>query len=100
MKRKIRAIYHHLLPIFFQKGVVYRGQPAAVLAAELTEALNMPEEDMIKFVGLIYHAGFGPDDIAKEQVSEFCIIYENIRKKLYADAKMLRKLYYMYIMIL
>ncbi|MCH5252819.1 MAG: hypothetical protein J1F22_07580 [Lachnospiraceae bacterium] len=100
MKKKIRMVYHHLALAFFQKGAFYRGQPMAVFAAELTKTLHMPEGDMIKFVDLIYHARFGPDDITEAQLSEFRVIYENIRKKLYADAKIMRKLYYMYIMVL
>lgn len=100
MKKRIRMVYHHLAMVFFQKGILYRGEPVAVYAGKIAKAMEMPEAEIYEFVELVYHARFGPDDITEEQMAAFRIIYENIRRKAYEDAKIFRKLYYMYIMVL
>lgn len=99
-KRRIRMIYHRLLPVFMGKGVLFRGQTMAGYTADIARAMRIPEKDIKEFVQLIYHARFGPDDITKEQSEEFFQTYMKIRKKAYEDAKLFKKLYYMYIMAL
>lgn len=100
ISRRIRRAYHHLAIVFFQKGVLYRGESVSVYAGKIAKAMDMPEDEIYGFVALVYHARFGPEDITEEEMAAFRIIYENIRRKAYEDARILRKLYYMYIMVL
>ena len=100
INRRIRMAYRHLAIVFFQKGVLYRGEPVAVYAAKIAKAMDMPEGEIYEFTALVYHARFGPEDITEEEMASFRIIYENIRRKAYENARILRKLYYMYIMVL
>ncbi len=99
-QKRILAGYHHLAAAMRQKGVVYRGQPVAELTVEMARALDMSVEELYGYVSLVYRARFGPDDIEEEQVRAFQMICENIRTKIYGDAKIIKKLYYMYIMVL
>ena len=80
--------------------MLYRGEPVAVYAAKIAKAMDMPEGEIYEFTALVYHARFGPEDITEEEMASFRIIYENIRRKAYENARILRKLYYMYIMVL
>lgn len=100
IQKRIRAAYHHLAVVMRQKGVVYRGQPVAQLAGEMAEVLALSDSDMYQYVSLVYRARFGPDDIEEEQEEHFREIYEKIRTKIYTDAKIYKKLYYMYIIVL
>ncbi len=99
-KRRIRMIYHRLLPVFIGRGVLFRGQTMAGYTADIAGAMQIPEEDIKEFVELLYHARFGPDSITKEQTERFFETYTQIRQKAYGDAKIIKKLYYMYIMAL
>lgn len=99
-KRRVRMVYLHLVPVWMSYSVVYRGQSMAEFAGELTAAMHLPQEDMQYFVQLLFHARFGPDTITEEQLKEFGRIYQTIRSKVYDDASWLKKLYYMYIMVL
>lgn len=99
-KRRIRMIYHHLLPVFIGRGVLFRGQSMAGYTADIARAMRIPEADMKEFVELLFHARFGPDNITKEQTEAFFETYKKIRQKAYSDAKIMKKLYYMYIMAL
>lgn len=100
MKRKIRMVHHHLTPLFTKKGVVFRGQTMAEYTMELAAAMEIPPDEMGAYTAMVFHARFGPDDITEEQLNTFCAGYETIRQKAYQDAKMIKKLYYMYIMVL
>lgn len=100
MKKKIRMVHHHLIQLFAGRGVIYKGQTVAAYADEIASAMGMPEKEIREYVSLVFHARFGPDDITEEQLAGFRIIYENIRRKAYEDAKLFKKLYYMYIMVL
>ena len=64
------------------------------------EGMELPFEDVLEFVTLIFHARFGPDTITEDQLREFKRVYHESRAKAYCDAKPMRKLYYMYIMVL
>ena len=99
-KRRIRMVYLHLLPVWMKYSIAYRGQSMGELTQELSSSMELPEGDIAKFVELLFHARFGPDTITEEQLQEFDRIYQMIRRKAYDDAKWLRKLYYMYIMVL
>ena len=99
-KRRIRMIYHRLLPVLIGRGVLFRGQSMAVYTADIARAMRIPEADLEEFVQLLYYAGYGPDDITKEQADTFFDTYQKIRQKAYADANIIKKLYYMYIMAL
>lgn len=99
-KRRIRMVYLHLLPVWMRYSIAYRGQSMGELTREIVSAMELPEEDIAVFVELLFHARFGPDTISEEQLQEFDRIYQEIRKKAYDDAKLIRKLYYMYIMVL
>ncbi len=96
-RRRIRRVYFHLMPVYIHRGALYRGQAMADYAEQLSAAMRMPEAEIRTYVELVYHARFGPDDITEEQMEEFLLIYEKIRAKAYADAKIFRKLYYMFI---
>ncbi len=100
VKRRIRMVYLHLMPVWIRYSVVYRGQTMSEFSTEIAEAMKLPEEEIALFVGLLFHARFGPDTITEDQLKEFGRIYQRIRQKAYDDAKWIRKLYYMYIMVL
>lgn len=100
MKRRIRMVHHHLMPLFNARGAAYRGQPLAQYARLIAEGMGMRPDQITEYVSLVYHARFGPDDITEVQLADFRMIYDQIRRKAYADAKPLKKLYYMYIMVL
>lgn len=99
-RRRIRMAYHHLVPVFAARSVSYHGQSMAEYTAQIAEAVSLPEEDVAVFVALIYHARFGPDNIGEEQLRSFGEIYYLIRNKIYEDVTFIKKLYYMYIMVL
>lgn len=100
MKKKIRMVHHHLTGLLFQRGVVYRGQSMAEYTKEISVAMEMPYDKIYDYVSLVYRARFGPDDITEEDMAVFRITYENIRRKAYEYASFLKKVYYMYIMVL
>lgn len=99
-KKRIRMAYHHLIPVFAERTVVYRGQSLEEYAKELSRVFEMPKEEMTEFVLLIFHARFGPDTIKDEQLRDFGQMYHRICNKVYRDAKWIKKLYYLYIMVL
>lgn len=99
-KRHIRMVYLHLVPVWMQYSVVYRGQSMAQFAEEIAAAMHLPQADIEYFVEMLFHARFGPDTITGEQLKEFDRIYEIIRHKAYDNASWIKKLYYMYIMVL
>lgn len=99
-RRRIRMAHHHLMPVFAARSVVYRGQSMAEYTAQIAKAMELPEEEITVFVELIYHARFGPDDISEEELRSFAEIYHHIRNKAYEDVTFIKKLYYMYIMVL
>lgn len=99
-KRRIRMAYHHLIPIFTARSVVYRGQSMAEYTEQIAEAISLPKSEISPFVELIYHARFGPEDIGEEELRSFGEVYQLIRNKAYEDVKLIKKLYYMYIMVL
>jgi hypothetical protein len=99
-KRRIRMVYLHLVPVWMQYGIAYKGQSMDEFSEEIATALKLPKEEIYHFVELLYHARFGPDTITEEQLQEFGKTYSIIRRRLYDDAKWTRKLYYMYIMVL
>lgn len=92
--------HRHLMPLFNKRGAAYRGQSLADYAAAIAEAMEMPVDQITEYVGLVYHARFGPDDITEAQHAEFRMQFDRIRRKAYDDAKLMKKLYYMYIMVL
>jgi len=100
VKRRIRMVYLHLMPVWIRYSVVYRGQSMSEFSTEIADAMKLPEEEIALFTGLLFHARFGPDTITEDQLKEFGRIYQRIRQKAYDDAKWIRKLYYMYIMVL
>lgn len=99
-KRRIRMVYLHLLPVFHRYKIFYKGQSMAQFSREISREFELPIEDIREFVMLIFHARFGPDTITEEQLREFKRVYHEICSKAYRDAKPMRKLYYMYIMVL
>ena len=100
MKRRIRMAHRHLMPLFNAKRAAYKGQPVAVYAAAIAEGMDMPVDQITEYVSLVYHARFGPDDITEAELAEFRMQFDAIRRKAYDDAKIMKKLYYMYIMVL
>lgn len=100
MKKRIRMVHHHLAVLLAQRGVVYRGQTMSRYTREISQAMEMPYDKIYDYVTLVFRARFGPDDITEEDMAVFRITYENIRRKAYENAKPLKKLYYMYIMVL
>ena len=99
-RRRIRMTHRHLTPFFMSKGVRYTGQSMAELTSELSEALGVKEELMYYYVQMVYHAAFGPDDLTEQSVFRFREVYEAICRHAYKDANIIKKLYYMYIMVL
>ena len=93
-------VHRHLMPLFSAKGAAYKGQSLAQYAELISKAVEMPLDQITEYVSLVYYARFGPDNITEAQIAEFRMIYEQIRRRAYADAKILKKLYYMYIMVL
>ena len=100
IKRRIRMAHRHLMPLFNARGAAYKGQPVAVYAAAIAEAVDMPLDQIMEYVSLVYHARFGPDDITEAELAEFRMQFDAICRKVYDDAKIMKKLYYMYIMVL
>ena len=100
MRKRIRMVHHHLNVLLVQRGVVYRRQTMAEYTKEISVAMEMPYDKIYDYVTLVYRARFGPDDITEEDMAVFRITYENIRRKAYENAKLLKKIYYMYIMVL
>lgn len=100
MKRRIRKAHRHLMPVFHARGAAYRGQPMAEYTAAIAETMDLPPDQIAEYVSIVYHARFGPDDITEAQYAGFRMQYDMIRKKMYEDAKVIKKLYYMYIMVL
>ena len=49
--------------------------------------MELPFEDVLEFVTLIFHARFGPDTITEDQLREFTRVYHEIIAKAYRDAK-------------
>lgn len=99
-KRRIRMAYLHLMPVWMKYSVIYRSQSIREFTEEISSAMALPEAEVGRFVELLFHARFGPDTISEEQLREFGRVYKAICQKAYADAKWIRKLYYMYIMVL
>lgn len=97
ISKRIRMAYHRLMPVYIHRKVMFSGQTMAEYTEQLAMAMRMPEAEISVYVELIFHARFGPEDITEEQMDEFRQAYEKIRAKAYADAKIFRKLYYMYI---
>ena len=93
-------VYLHLFPVFHRYKLAYRGQSMAQFSREISMEMELPFEDVLEFVTLIFHARFGPDTITEAQLREFKRVYHEIRAKANRDAKPMRKLYYMYIMVL
>ena len=92
--------HRHLTPYFMHRGVRYDGQSSGELTAELVEALSMAEEPIRYYVDMIFHAAFGPDDLTEQQVFRFREVCDEICRHAYRDANLLKKIYYMYIMVL
>ena len=88
------------MPLFSARGAAYKGQPVAVYAAAIAEAVDMPLDQIQEYVGLVYHARFGPNDITEAELAGFRMQFDAICRKVYDDAKIMKKLYYMYIMVL
>ncbi len=99
-RRRIRMTHRHLTPYFMHRGVKYAGQSSAELTAELVEALSMPEEPIRYYVEMIFHAAFGPDNLTEQQVFRFREVCDEICRHAYHNAGLLKKIYYMYIMVL
>lgn len=99
-KRRIRMAYLHLIPVWMKYSVIYRSQSIREFTEQISSAMSLPEADVAHFVELLFHARFGPDTITEDQLREFGKVYKTICQKAYADAKWIRKLYYMYIMVL
>ena len=99
-RRRIRMTHRHLTPYFMHKGVKYDGQSGAELTAELTEALSMPEEPIRYYVEMVFYGAFGPDNLTEQQVFRFREVCDEICLHAYHDANLLKKIYYMYIMVL
>ena len=70
------------------------------LKAELKEALSMSGEEIDFYVDVVFHAAFGPDDLSEQECFKFREVYEDICRHGYRDAKLFKKLYLMYIMVL
>ena len=99
-KRRVRMTHRHLVPYFAGKGVRYYGQTMDELKAELKEALSMSGEEIDFYVDVVFHAAFGPDDLSEQECFKFREVYEDICRHGYRDAKLFKKLYLMYIMVL
>lgn len=100
MKRRIRRAHRHLMPVFNARGAAYRGQSMAEYTMAIAEAMQLPPEQISEYVSIVFHARFGPDDITEAQYAGFRMQYDIIRHKMYENAKIIKKLYYMYIMVL
>ena len=100
MKKRIRMVYMQLQPIWLNEGVHYHGQTMEEYTKEVAMAMSMDVETIGCYVRTLFYARFGPDDMTDEQFREFHKIYEEMRRKIYKDAKPIKKLYYMYIMAL
>ena len=99
-RRRIRMTHRHLAPYLSRRGVRYNGQSTGELTAELVEALSVSETTIRYYVDMVYHAAFGPDDLTEQDMFKFREVYEDICRHAYRDAGFIKKLYYMYIMVL
>ena len=99
-RRRIRMTHRHLTPYFMNRGVRYTGQSSGDLASELTDVLEVPPELMRYYVDMVFHAAFGPDDMTEQAVFRFREVYEEICRRAYRDAGLLKKLYYLYVLVL
>ena len=75
-------VYLHLLPVFHRYKLAYRGQSMAQFSREISREMELPFEDVLEFVTLIFHARFGPDTITEDQLREFKRVYHEIRAEL------------------
>ncbi|MBO5072980.1 MAG: hypothetical protein J6C32_08460 [Eubacterium sp.] len=100
MKRRIRRAHRHLMPVFNARGAAYRGQSMADYTMAIAEAMDLSPEQVADYVSIVFHARFGPDDITEAQYAGFRMQYDMIRHRMYENAKIIKKLYYMYIMVL
>ncbi len=100
IRQKIRMLHHHLMPVLLEKKAVYRGQSMAEYTQEIAQAMKMDEDSVYVYVEYVYRGRFGPDDITEEEMEEFRYLYEKMKNRIYADTKWMKKLYYLYIMVL
>jgi len=100
IKKRIRLVHMHLQPVLINSGANYRGQTMAEYTKDIAEAVALNGAKVENYVEMVFYARFGPDNITDEQFREFQKTYEGIRRKIYEDAKLIKKLYYMYIMVL
>lgn len=100
VKKRIRKMYQHLVPVFMKEGILYTGQTVSEYGRAIAKGMNMRQEDAEFFAELVFHARFGPDDISEEEMGNYRIVFNKIQAKAYAKAKIPKKIYYMYIMVL
>ncbi len=99
-RKRIRLLYRHITPALVGRGVRYRQQSISEYQREMAEAMEMSMADLEEFAELLFHARFGPDDITESQMTSFWNAYEKVRSRAWQNAKLFRKIYYMYIMVL
>lgn len=99
-RRRIRMMYHHIVPLLLARKVIYRRQSVEEYTRQIAEAMAMEPEEIRLFVEMVFHARFGPDDIGKEEMEQFMKEFLAIRDKAFRDSKFITKLYYMYILAL
>lgn len=98
--KKVLMLHHHLANVLDRKGAVYRGQTMAEYQEEIAENMEMSIEDTRPYVELVFRARFGPGDISREEVLEFKASYNKLRRKAYQEAKGIKKINYMYFIVL
>lgn len=98
MRKQIIAYYRQLEKAFVQKGIQYRGQSVSEYTAEIAAAYGMEPEAIETFVAMVFCASFSFHKFERPQIAEYRTIYRNIRHRVYAEVRGIKKLYYMYIL--
>ena len=99
-RRRIRHVHRHLTPYLTKRGIVYTGQTVEELKTQMKETLQIPDETASVYIEMVFRAAFGPGDITESEAFRFRETYDEICRYAYAESKLIRKLYYMYVLVL
>lgn len=99
-KTQILMYYHHLERAWNQSGIRYQGQSMAEFSEIIADAYDMEPEEIYRFIFMVYGAAFSAEKFDKAQMFEFRKSYRHIRHTIYAGVHGVRKMFYMYILVL
>ena len=99
-RRRIRLTHRHLAKYFVRRGIEYRGQTTAELIEQMTQTLEVPQTTARVYVDMVFAAAFGPDNISEKDIFRFREVCDEICRHAYNDAGIIKKVYYMYVLVL